>query len=72
MSRRIIKMFRKQQVDALIDNPNSFEDKSLIIGFCQGYDSIISLLEESIKESDNIKEILETFIYNAKEFNPNE
>lgn len=43
---QILKILKKYQIESLIENPS--QDKDHIIGFCQGYESIISILEKTI------------------------
>jgi hypothetical protein len=48
---KILKILKKHQADSLIENPS--ENKDHIIGFCQGYMSIIALLERTIATAQN-------------------
>lgn len=42
---KLLKILRREQMEALINNP---KDKDILIGFCQGYQSIINLLENTV------------------------
>ena len=74
---KLLKFLRREQMEALINNP---KDKELLIGFCQGYQSIINLLENTVATSQsdgdlteeelkditrsNIQELLDVYLSN--------
>ena len=65
----LLKTLRNQQLNSLVEESDIIKDRSLIIGFCQGYDSIIKLIEETANDpetrTENIAELLDVYLSNV-------
>lgn len=70
---KLLKILRQEHLNALVDySDNPKQDRSLIIGFCQGYDSVIDFIEKTATDpetiEENIKEILDIYLSNLNEY----
>lgn len=62
----LLKILRRQQIEALMHNP---KDKEVLIGFCQGYQSMINLLENTIASVQSEGELPEDELRDITESN---
>ena len=56
---RLLKIQKASLLEGLLHNP---ENKDIIIGRCKGYEDIIELFEESIRDKEATKDLLGAYI----------
>lgn len=61
---RLLKIHRKNQIDSLVANPGHNDQNRLILGRCKGYDDVIELIEDLVKNEEDLEIVIEEYLNN--------